>query len=135
MTTRWIWITTFVLAVCLIWVVTKDRWWFRTDNLGVFVDGKKITTLNTYQSSSGRVLIVTDGYALLSDTTRSSMGIPQGGVWFSTGAACIGLRTDALLIPIGKSHGIWKDVELRGAALKDGRIKAKLPAVVLSGRT
>lgn len=79
--------------------------------------------------------MVADGHALLSDSTRSSLGIPRGGVWFSTGAACLGLSADVLLIPLGKSDAIWREVELRGPAVKDGRIVTKLPAVVLSGNT
>ncbi len=124
--------TSVLFTVFLLWLV-RDRWWFRVDDVNVFVDGRKMGSLRTYQSSNGRILVIADGHALLSDRARSLLGIPQGGVWLSTRLACFGPGADVLLVPAGKSEIMWKVVELRGPVLKDGRIAAKLPTLVLEG--
>ncbi len=127
MISRWTWLAAILWAVAsLAWANTRDRWWQRIDDVCLFADGNRVAALKTYQNRDGRVILVTEGSVLMSDNARSSLGVPQGGVWFSSDAIAFGVSADAMLVPIGKSDASWEEVELRGVALKNGRILARV---------
>jgi len=111
----------------LLILLVSGRCWFRTDDVEVFVNDQRIQSLPTYSSKAGRVLIMLDDDAIVTDSSREFLGFPQGSNWLTTPWLSLGVSPEAMLVPMRKKDARLMDVELRGPHLKNRRIKARLP--------